>query len=974
MLLKLFKRLARAVTPKQEDRSGELTRAHEIANTGDMRSAAKAYKAYLEHDPGNVEALNGLGACLADIGDLAQAQQIFELAASLDDTYIQASVNRAKLLVDTNRGEEALVHLRRAKIYNPDFIHADAVYAGLLLRLGLPARARRFQMKAWTASFNNLRLANCYLFWTSYDDVDDTLIAAEHRFWAETLPVPDITLRAGPQDDAPPEPPPSLARPAGGKVRIGYFSPDIRSHSVRFFFRPLLEAHDRERFEVFIYHDFPTSDAQTEAARERADAFHPVSDLTDAQLCALMRSHNLDVLVELAGHTSANRLNLLAHRMATVQITALGYPPTTGLDTVDAKIIDAHVSTPRDGELYAEEAVALPSSFWCFDPKEDIPVTPEPPCVANGHITFGCAGNIAKISQPVAQTWIRILDAVPASRLRIRSISFEDSLALRVFREQLADWGLPMERIDLLGPAGGVSYFRSYDEIDLALDTFPFNGGTTTSFAVYMGVPVVTMAGESLVSRMGASILTNAGAPELVVRTLDEYVAVAIRLANDVEALRTFRREVRGRIARNGLGNAEIYTREFEQAVLDLLERKRAGQLPRHGRIAALPAKEIMRRAYEVLRRGNEEGASRIVEHCLRHYPDHGAAHLLKALQVAWAGDVDAANAYLLERIDRFAPADQVSAWLTIARHHLLVRDTDEARAAVAHLEGCSVEDPFDAAQLALTRAACAAPTAPRTPEPPPVGWRTRVVIPCDDGARFEQLRAELLQAIDVPQGGHLEVVRCDEHDRHASYAELAGAACDAVVLLQRNIRVMARDLLTSVWQGLQQADVLGFAGADRWDRLDWRLDVFERKAGCFMVPSMERPGAVDLRLLGPGRARLSTGMAVLDGGLLAMRPQALASAAWDEKLLGCDTLLEEAWTHAAGQGGQRLGVHRGLGVLLDTGHRLDDRDRLEAREHYVQVRGFDPLDTPDEDHLALSVPVADGAQALQVVERYLDA
>jgi hypothetical protein len=491
-------------------------------------------------------------------------------------------------------------------------------------------------------------------------------------------------------------------------------------------------------------------------------------------------------------------------------------------------------------------------------------------------------------------------------------------------------------------------------------------------------VPVVSLVGKSLVSRMGKSILTNAGVPELAVDTLEAYEQAAIRLAGDVEALRAFRRDVRQQLASNGLGNATIFAREFEQACESLLERHRAGLARPPSTIPILPAKEIMRRAYEVLRRGNDQGAARIVEHCLRHHPDHGAAHLLKAMQTAWEGDLDAANAYLLERIDRFSPADRVSALLTIARHHLLMREPQEASAVLEGLSAAQVADPFDAVQVALTQAAACHPGSSPQPAPAPApvtdgAWSALVVVPCDSDSQFAGIRQDLTQRLQVPQGVRLQIVQCGEASRAQDYPRLAAAhGCDAFIVLQKNIRVVAPDFLQRVHAALATSDVVGFAGARRWDRLDWRFDAFEQKAGCFMVPSTERPGMVDLRLLGLDRQAAVPDMAVLDGGLLAMASRQVEAAPWDERLLGCDSLLEEEWTHAAARAGLRLAVRRDLGVLIDSQVRLDDRDRLEAREHCAQVHGFDALDTPDEDHLALSVPATGPAQALEIQARYL--
>jgi protein O-GlcNAc transferase len=600
MLLNVLKRMTgrgagEAAAKAQAAQAKLLEDAHVLGLRGDRREAIKAYERYLELDPSNMDALNGLGACLAEIGSSERATQVFELAHSLDDTFVPAMVNYGKLLIENNRAEEGLHLLRRARIAGPQFAHVDAVYAGLCLRVGETSLTRRYQLRAWMANFDNLRLSNCFIFWSAYDDLDEALVAAEHRFWAETVRIPDIAIQE--EGEEPPDAPLPLPPIGQRRLRIGYLSPDLRNHSVRYFSRPLIESHDRGRFEIFLYHDFPLQDAHTRAQRECADHFHEVFELTDAQLARLIRSHQLDVLVDLAGHTSHNRVSLLEHRMATVQLNALGYPPTTGLSGVDGKVVDRFVVTPDDARYYSEQPVALASSFWCFDPKEPIPIGLEPPFVANGHITFGCVGNIAKVTERVARGWARILEGVPDSRLLLRSISFLEPMAESRFLDLLREWGLPMARVDLHRPEGGVNFFASYDQIDIILDTFPFNGGTTTCFATYMGVPVVSQAGRSLLGRMGASILGNVGASDLAVPTLEDYVRRAIELAGDPDYLRRYKLEIRDRLARTPLGNAALFAREFEQACTAMVESKLSGGPVWVNRIDPLPADEITRRA-----------------------------------------------------------------------------------------------------------------------------------------------------------------------------------------------------------------------------------------------------------------------------------------------------------------------------------------------------------------------------------------
>jgi predicted O-linked N-acetylglucosamine transferase (SPINDLY family) len=983
MLLK--KVLGRLVGGKPAARSKEAAdeavheRAQQMMQAGDVRGAIRAYREYLLYDPSNVRVLNDLGACLAEIGDVAQAASVFELAYSLDDTFIPAMVNHAKLLHDHNKSEEALEFLRRAKVSAPNFTHVDAVYAGILLKKGDTTAARAFALKAWLGGFDNLRSANSHLFWIGYDDLDEVAVAAEHRFWAETL---RPLTEPEPQDDLPPPPAPAdtatapvapPAQPGERRIRIGYWSPDFRNHSVRYFSRPLIQGHDRSRFELFLIHDIPARDVQTDRFEALADHFYSVADLTDAELRRFLRSLDLDVLVDLAGHTSHNRLSLLQYRMARLQINALGYPPTTGLTSMDAKLVDRHVLTEEASSVYVEQPLVLPSSFWCFDPMEPAPVADAPPFAANGYVTFGCVGNIAKITERVARSWIRILEQVPGSRLLVRSVSFADPLAERALRDRLAAWQLPMDRVDVRPPEGSTAFFTSYNGIDIILDTFPFNGGTTSCFATYMGVPVVTLYGRSLLSRMGLSIMTNLGAADLAVADLDAYVEAAVRLANDPGRVARFKREARERYKGAPLGNGQLFAREFEMACIDLLAQVDAGVGRPATRVPMLPAGEIVRRAYTIMRYSQPEAAQRVLAHCLREYPDAGAAHLLQAQILVWAGLLDQAVAQVQEQLPRFPVGDQVPGWISLARMHLLQQDRGAVSEALQRLGQLEVHDEFDRLQVRLYRA-CVDSAPPGSPAAAPAAegaCRMLFVVPCDSRPQFELLRQQIEECCACPPGWSLQFSRCGEQDRVAAYrAAMARTDVDVVVLLQKNVQIHQPAFVREVAAAMAQADMVSCGGAHRWARLDWRFDDFGQKAGGFMGVSSEREELVELHLLGLGTQTVVHGLAILDAAVLAVRG-GREPPPFDEALLGSDGLMEEVWSHAAGRAGWRLAAHRNLGVFLDKDVEIDSSNRTEARLHCNEQQGFDPFESLRDDLTSLSAPVASAAEAVAVCGTY---
>lgn len=959
--------------------------AGQLMQTGDKHGAVAALRAVLDKDPSCVMALNDLGACLADIGDQEGARASFERAFSLDDTFLPAIVNHAKMLSDQRKSQEALPFLEQAKLSNPEFTHVDAVYAGLCLHLGNLVEARHFQLRAWLANFDSLRVANGQLFFASFVD-GEARIAAEHRFWAETLKPSEALLQLA--DDSTPLSDAAMATgssigtmPPGQKIRIGYWSPDFRSHSVRYFFRPLLEAHDTDRFEVHLYHDIPAQDVQTAAIKASGAHFHDVAALSDVDLFTLIRSHRLDIFVELAGHTSNNRILMLCQRFAPVQISALGYPPTTGLNTLDGKLMDRHILTAGADRFYTERPVVLPSSFWCFDPKEEAKLSPEPPVFDRGHITFGCVGNIAKITDGVLRLWQRVLADVPGSRLLLRAINFEDDAAIDAVRSRLVQAGIDVARLDLCRPEGGAAFFESYNDIDIILDTFPYNGGTTTCFATYMGVPVVSMVGESLISRMGLSILSNLSAADLAVHDEEAYVHRAVELGHDRDYLLQFKQTARTRFKESCLGNGEKFTAEFEQACLNLLEMARTGRPAHRHQVAALPAEEIIRRAFFVMRRGQEDAARRILAHCLREYPDNGTAHVLAAQLTASAQRFDDAVAYLNDRLPALKGSDRRAALICLARFHILMDQPERSLDICRQLDEVPIDDPIDRLQVELFKA-CLAPTA-EAAAPAPSGeaapLRIRMLVPCDNPDHFLALENRIRSTCVLPQGSSLSVVRVDESRRIPAYREALAepAGADFLVFMQKNIELHRGDLFATLKVALETCDIVGFSGASRWQRLDWRLDGFEVKTAAFCISTSERPGFRELQWLGLDRRALVPDMGILDGSLFAVASRALTNhpglgALFDEELVGSEVLLEEGWIHSARQAGCRLAVHRNLGVLLRTDIDLDARYRQAARIHQASKLGFKAFDMVKDDRIAVSAPLADPASAVPALARLL--
>ena len=364
--------------------------------------------------------------------------------------------------------------------------------------------------------------------------------------------------------------------PGSRRIRVGYVSADFRNHPVAAFFEAIARHHDRRAFEVFCYSNVLQADDTTRRLAGLAEHWRPIRDLSDADAAELVRRDGIDILVDLSGHSPQGRLGVFAGKPAPVQVTYLGYPNTTGMRAVDHRIVDAVTDPPGMTErLHTEQLERLPGCFLCYSPP-DYAGEPGPlPCLQKGHVTFGSFNNFAKVTPGWLALAARILRQVPGSKCMVKCRFFPPGVDVESHVCGLfAPHGIGPERLIVL-PAdkSGADHLARYGrEVDIALDTFPYNGTTTTCEALWMGVPVVTLAGQTHVSRVSASLLTAAGLPELVASDPDAYVRIAVELACDPERLSKLRQGMRQRMA--PLTDGPAFTAKLEDAYLSMLARQ----------------------------------------------------------------------------------------------------------------------------------------------------------------------------------------------------------------------------------------------------------------------------------------------------------------------------------------------------------------------------------------------------------------
>jgi protein O-GlcNAc transferase len=357
-------------------------------------------------------------------------------------------------------------------------------------------------------------------------------------------------------------------RDPGKRLKLGLLSADFHhQHPVNIFMQPVLARLDKSQLEVTIYHVGQAHDDQTQLARRRADHWVVASGWTPAQLARRIREDGIDVMMDLSGHTSHNRLMVLAQRVAPVQVSFLGYPGSTGVPNIDWLLADAVVVPPEHDALCTERVYRLPNTVFCYAPEVDYPYPVIDAAKAERPLTFGSFNNVPKLTPHTMALWAQVLARVPGSRLLLKAPSFRDESAIRIFRERFEKLGIDAARLEFRGPVGLSDMMAEYADVDIALDPVPYNGGTTTLQAMWMGVPVVVKEGQNFVSRMGASFMRAAGLPDWVAASDEDYVAIAERMAADRQALLQLKAGLRARLQAAPAWDIDQYTRDMECAL-----------------------------------------------------------------------------------------------------------------------------------------------------------------------------------------------------------------------------------------------------------------------------------------------------------------------------------------------------------------------------------------------------------------------
>jgi len=540
-----------------------------LRRKGLFDDAISAYRQALRFKPDSAEACSNLGNALRDNGQIAESIAAHQQSIRLNPKYAEAYSSLGHALRDTGLPDEAIAAYRRAIQLKSDFAEP---YHGLgivqvdtgLHDEGIGSYRHAIQIDPnHVKAHSNLILALLYR-----SEEDPAATKAEHRVWAEQFARPLAGKIKDHGNDRSPQ----------RRLRIGYVSADLRRHPVGYLLMPLFERHDRANFEIHCYFNYRRADDLTDRFKQFCNVWRDIADLSDEEVATRIRSDAIDVLVDLSAHTRGNRLLVFARKPAPIQVTYLAYPGTTGLDTIDYRITDPHFDgggeayhPPGEPEgHYTEQSFRLPRTYWCYQPPTaDFDQTPLPAAGA-GFVTFGCLNNFCKVTPAVLKTWSEVLSAVPDARLILHAL--DGSHRDRV-RKIFAEGGIESGRLIFTGWAPFPEHLARYRQIDIALDPFPYVGGITTCDALWMGVPVVTLAGRTAIGRGGVSILSNVGLTNLIAQSRDEYVRVAKALADDKARLGDFRSTIRQQMKRSPLMDAKQFAADIENAYRQMWRR-----------------------------------------------------------------------------------------------------------------------------------------------------------------------------------------------------------------------------------------------------------------------------------------------------------------------------------------------------------------------------------------------------------------
>jgi predicted O-linked N-acetylglucosamine transferase (SPINDLY family) len=625
--------LSIAVAYAPHDVEAHANRAAVLRAMGRLAEAEEAARASLKLAPNRVETHNNLGNILRDAGRYDESVAAFQAALKTAPDFADAWANLAWVLSLMGRAQESEHAARQAIRHDPNNANGHNNLGIALMRQSRLREAEAALRQALELRPDFALPHSNILFCLNYrDDLSAEQIFSEYRAWDDRHAKP--LSRSAPVFD--------LDRSEGRRLRVGYVSPDFRQHAAALFAEPLLAAHDPAQVELFCYAEVPVADATTHRFQALAHHWRSTVGLTDADLADMIRRDRIDVLVDMAGHTAGNRLLAFARRPAPVLIEyILGHGYTSGLSVMDAFLADDALAPAGADAFFSQDLIRLPRIPLAYRPPAGMPPVAPLPALETGAVTFGYFGRTVRLTEAVIETWARILLATPRSRLMLNSAPLAEPAGREEFARRFAAHGIGEDRLDLVCTAPQPATWTAYGRVDVALDPFPHNAGTTTIEALWQGVPVITLASRPTVGRFGVAILHSIGLDDWVTDTRDAYVARAVSAAGDLPALAALRSQLRGRFMASPLADAAGLARSVETVFRQLWDEWREGA-------------EV--RLHRLFTTGARDAARSLAQRCLRRQADHPVALHVLGVMAFEQGELTAAA----DLLARAAPSPDI--------------------------------------------------------------------------------------------------------------------------------------------------------------------------------------------------------------------------------------------------------------------------------------------------------------------------
>jgi len=537
------------------DLKARYNEGYEFLANGHWQEAEKVFRDLCLRTPKDAEVYSNLGFALKEQGRTVEAISCLNKAVSLDNSLANAHYILGTIAQSSKNNSKAIKHFTDAVTAKPDFAEAFG-FLGLLysssglIEKGLEAYEQSLNLNpSLFQTHSALLLTLQYVNKLSRDELFEKHLEYARKFEA---PVAKSTTR------------PNITNP-NKRLKIGYVSADFRKHSVALFIQPVIEHHNKNLVEVFCYYNNLHKDEITAEIEKSSDHFVVCADWSNESLVEKIKSDGIDILIDLSGHTSGDRLLAFAQKPAPIQISYLGYVDTTGLSSIDYRLTHINADPIGNEHYYSEKLYRLSEHlWWCYRPAPDLPDVTPLPARKNGFITFVSVNHAAKISRLTIQLWSEILKSLPDSIIYIMGIPQGDGREFLI--NEFVSRGVNSSRLKLHDWMPLAQYRQTIMEGDIALDTFPYNGGTTTCETLCLGLPIITLAGESFVSRMGLALMSELKLNDFIASTTDEYVEIACNLANEIEGLEALRGSLRARLLSSSICDEAGFTLELEQA------------------------------------------------------------------------------------------------------------------------------------------------------------------------------------------------------------------------------------------------------------------------------------------------------------------------------------------------------------------------------------------------------------------------